>query len=287
MRSGALAGLVVVSLAVAAAGSPAVTAGLAALGWRVSLPRVYDRVFEVALGVGLVWCWRRLDLGSATQIGVRQTGWFRDLGRGLGAGLGGVMIGLTFAWLWGSVVPVLRFAPGKTVWKAALGCAGALLIGVGEEALFRGVLLRRFRLDLGARTAMVVTTTIYAVVHALRTRGGGDLSGPWSGVTRTVGLFAPLAEPTVWPSVGGLLLLGLILAWARVQTGSLWVPIGIHAAWVGVFRVGRLFVDIRPRPVWVVGPGWPPLIGGVAGMVGLAMTAILLWRLARRWPESP
>jgi hypothetical protein len=52
------------------------------------------------------------------------------------------------------------------------------------------------------------------------------------------------------------LVLGLLLAVARLRTGGLWLSVGIQAAWVAVFRVGRLFLDIRKSPAWLVGPGW-------------------------------
>jgi membrane protease YdiL (CAAX protease family) len=86
--------------------------------------------------------------------------------------------------------------------------------------------------------------------------------------------------------MAGLAGLGLVLAWARLRTGSLWVPIGIHAAWVAVFRVGRVFFRIRERPEWVVGSAWPPLIGGAAGLAGLIVTAALLLRRSRRRSAS-
>lgn len=282
MRSLALAGMVVVLLGITALVSPTVTQALVGVGWHVSLPRVYDRVFEILLVIGVIAAWRRLDLGRPEVIGLRHPDWRRDLGRGIAIGVGGLAAGLLLGWLAGGIVPKLRFAPLKTVWKAALGFTGAVVVGVGEETLFRGILLRRFRTDVGRVGGVVLSTAIYAVVHALRTRGSGDLEGPWGGVLRTAGLFAPLADPHVWPSVAGLAGLGILLAVARLNTGSLWTAIGIHSAWVAVFRVGRLFVHIKPKPVWVVGPGWPPLIGGAAGALALAVSGALLWRMLRQ-----
>jgi hypothetical protein len=65
---------------------------------------------------------------------------------------------------------------------------------------------------------------------------------------------------------------------ARLRSSGLWLPIGIHAAWVATFRVGRLFFDIRPTPPWLVGTGWPPLIGGAAGWIAVGVAAALLAR---------
>src|SRR4029077_7540315 len=108
-----------------------------ALGSRFSFGRVYDRVFEVLLVIALAGTWRRLDLGNARAIGVRESGAWRHLGRGLVVGLAGIAVALVLCWLLGALVPSLRYPPAKTVRKALLGLGAALAIGFGEEMLFR------------------------------------------------------------------------------------------------------------------------------------------------------
>lgn len=282
MKTAALVGLIVGLLAVTTVLSPPVARLLVELGFTFRFSRVYNRVFEVLLVVAIALWWRRLDLGGPGAWGMRRPGWSRELRIGLGIGAAGIGLGLLVAWLGGGVVPDLRYDPAKTVRKAAAGLVGALLVGVGEEALFRGLLLRRLMLDLGPRAGLVTATAIYAVVHGLR--GGGKVTGTdwWAGWARTSSLFTPLSDPTVWPGIAGLFAFGLVLAVLRQRSGSLWVPIGIHAAWVSVFRVGRLLFHIRHRPAWLVGPGWPPLVGGLAGAVAVAATVVLVRRFLRR-----
>jgi CAAX protease family protein len=286
VKTARLLGLVVALLAITTVASPVVANGLHALGFTFTFSRVYNRVFEVMLVVALALAWRPLDLGGPAQWGLREPGWRRSLAIGLAVGTVGIGIGLVAAWLGGGVLPDLRFDPLKTVRKAALGLVGAVLIGVGEETLFRGIILRRLALDMGPRAGLVVTTAIYAVVHGLR--GGGKVAGTgWlAGWARSSSLFTPLADAHVWPGIAGLFVLGLVLGTLRLRTGSLWPAIGIHAAWVAVFRVGRLFFDIRQRPAWLVGPGWPPLVGGAAGAIALVVTGLLAaaW-LRRRRPR--
>ena len=59
------------------------------------------------------------------------------------------------------------------------------------------------------------------------------------------------------------------------------MPIGIHAAFVAAFRVGRLFFVLEPVP-WLVGAGWPPLVGGCGGWLAIAVTGGLVFRYTRR-----
>ncbi len=279
MRTVALGGLVLAVLLGSAAVSPAISA---LLDHRFTFARLFDRVFEVALVVVLLLAWRRLDLGSPASIGLVRTGWRRDLARGLAIGLVGMAVGLVVAWAAGGLVPRLRFDPAKTVWKAALGLGAAAAIGVGEEVLFRGVLLRRLGLDLGRIAGLVATTAIYAAVHAIRASGADAMPGPGAGFERVAALFEPLASGRALPSVAGLVGFGFVLAAARLRTGTLWTAIGIHAAWVAWFRVGRLFFSLKPVPAWAMGPGWPPVVGGLAGWTAVVMTGALLVVATRR-----
>ncbi len=279
MRTLGLLGLVAAVLAVTALASPWVAWSVAAvMGRSFSFARVYDRVFEVLLVAGVLASWRRLDLGSATGIGFRRSAWARELGRGFATGLAGLAVGLALATLLGGLVPTLRFPPGKTLRKALLGAGAAVAIAAGEETLFRGVVLRRIRRDAGDALAVAATTLVYAAVHVLRARSFAGPVHAWSGVAQTITLFAPLASGAALPQLLGLALLGWLLAVARLRSGALWLPIGMHAAWVATFRVGRLFFGVRSTPAWLVGTGWPPLVGGAAGWIAVGVAAALLAR---------
>src|SRR5207244_10691337 len=274
-----LLGLVAAVLALTALASPWAAWGAAAvMGRSFSFARVYDRVFEVLLVAGVLTSWRRLDLGSATGIGFRRQAWARELARGLAIGLTGLAVGLAVAALFGGLVPALRFPPGKTLRKALLGVAATVAITAGEETLFRGVVLRRIRRDAGDALAVAATTLAYAAVHVIRARSFAGPVHAWSGVAQTITLFAPLASGAALPQLIGLSLLGILLAVARLRSGALWLPIGIHAAFVAAFPVARLFFEIRPTPGWLVGTGWPPLVGGVAGWIAVGVAALLLAR---------
>jgi len=272
-----LLGLVAGVLVATAIASPWIAWGL---GPRFTYARVFDRVFEVSLLLAVVLAWRTLDLGDAASIGFRSRDATREVARGFVFGIAGLGVGLGLCALCGALEPALRYGAAKTVRKAVLGVAAALAIGVGEETLFRGVLLRRLRRDLGRWSGVVVTTALYAAVHVVRRRGSGGVVHAGSGFEQLGGLLAPFADGAVLPQLVGLALLGAVLAAARLRSGALWLPIGVHAAFVAAFRVGRLFFGFAPAP-WLVGAGWPPLVGGFAGMLAITVTGGLVLRHTR------
>ena len=242
MRTLWFLGLIVLLLAVTAVASPWIAIGLASLGLPFQFSRVYNRYSRCC------WWWRSLPPGGASISATRRrSGCGGAAGRaisggGLLVGSAGIMVGLFACWLGGAVAPRLRYDLAKTVGLGAAGLLGAVIVGVGEETLFRGVLLRRLSADTGRVSGVLLSTALYAVVHALRPGGARDAYA-WAGVERTLALLAPLGNPGVLPSIVGLFGFGLLLVFARLRSGGLWLPIGIHAAWVAVFRVGRLVLD--------------------------------------------
>jgi membrane protease YdiL (CAAX protease family) len=204
-----------------------------------------------------------------------------SLATGGAIGVVGVSVGLGLCGLFGALTPALRFGAGKTLYKAVLGLAAAVAIGAGEETLFRGLVLRRLRRDVGPAAGVAVTTALYAAVHVIRRRGSGGIVHAGSGFEQLVGLLAPLADVAVLPELVGLAFLGAVLAAARLRAGTLWLPIGVHAAFVAAFRVGRLFFRIGSEPAWLVGAGWPPLMGGIGGWVAVAVAGGLVLRQTR------
>ena len=277
MKTLGVLGLVAGVLVATAIASPWIAWGL---GPRFTYARVFDRVFEASLLIAVVLAWRALDLGDAASIGFRSRDAAREVARGFVFGMAGLGVGLGLCALCGALEPALRFGAAKTLRKMALGIAAALAIGVGEETLFRGVLLRRLRCDLGRWAGVVVTTALYVAVHVMRRRGSGGAVHAGSGFDQLAGLLAPFADGAVLAPLVGLVLLGAVLAAARLRSGALWLPIGVHAAFVAAFRVGRLFFRFAPAP-WLVGAGWPPLVGGFAGMLAITVTGGFVLRHTR------
>jgi membrane protease YdiL (CAAX protease family) len=99
--------------------------------------------------------------------------------------------------------------------------AGAVLAPIYEEALFRGFALTAWRLTVGARAAIVRSSLLFVVAHVLFV--GGD----------------SFREAVSLAIVGGVVRVpvAFVLGWLYVRTGSLWAPIGLHAAFNAILIV--------------------------------------------------
>ena len=96
--------------------------------------------------------------------------------------------------------------------------AGALIAPIAEEVLFRGFALTAWRRTLGARAAILRSSLVFVLAHVLVV--GGDSFGDAAGLAFVAGAVrVPIA---------------LALGWLYVRTGSLWGPIGLHAAYNGI-----------------------------------------------------
>ena len=142
-----------------------------------------------------------------------------------------------------------------------------LLVGTGEEILFRGVLFRWIDEKWGFLVALIVSSVIFGFIH--------------------------ISEPsaTLWSSVAIAVEAGLLLGVAYKYSGTLWFPIGIHWAWN--FTQGNIFgFEVSGNDAGtallkstVSGPDW--LTGGAFGaeasvipvLLGLILSAWYIWKI--------
>ena len=99
--------------------------------------------------------------------------------------------------------------------------AGAVLAPFYEEVLFRGFVLRAWLATNGARAAIVRSSVLFVIAHVL-----------FIGADR-------FQDAIALAFVGGVarIPVSLALGWLAVRTGSLWAPIGLHAAFNGTLIV--------------------------------------------------
>ncbi|WP_143517476.1 CPBP family intramembrane glutamic endopeptidase [Pseudonocardia sp. MH-G8] len=198
----------------------------------------------------------------AVELG--RSGAGRELvgGLALGAALCAVTVGI-LALL--GVYHVDGLNPLGVLWPAV---ASAVLAGVFEELLTRGVLFRVLERAQGTWVALAVSAAVFGALH---------LVNPGATVT---GAAAIAVEA------------GLLLGLAYVATGRLWLPIGLHIAWnattVGVFGspasgvpFDGLLQGRLTGPSLLSGAGFG-VDGSIVTVLACLGVAALLLRSARR-----
>ncbi|MEM7770123.1 MAG: CPBP family intramembrane glutamic endopeptidase [Cyanobacteria bacterium P01_A01_bin.37] len=145
---------------------------------------------------------------------------------------------------------------GQLVRIVLEGMLVAIAVSFGEELLFRGWILNELDRDYHPVIGLWVSSVLYAGVHFIK---------PIDEVIRTS------------PQFPGLVLLGLILVWARrSQKGQLGLSIGLHAGLVWgyyLIQVGQLATISSTAPELWIGIDQNPLAGGL-GLISLSMIAV-------------
>ena len=155
-------------------------------------------------------------------------------------------------------------------WSAvAWPLASAIVAGVLEEVLFRGVLFRIIEESLGSWFALAVSAGIFGLVH---------LNSP---------------SPTLLGVVSIMFEAGILLASAYMLTRRLWLPIGVHIAWNftqgGVFgiavsgtRSDGLLRGSLTGPEWLSGGTFGAEASVVAVSLCLTVAIAFLFLASRR-----
>lgn len=157
------------------------------------------------------------------------TRWSAEAGRGL---LGGVVfagpvilvtsiVGYLAVQLAG-VAPASPLPPtGTTLGLGLHLVAGAVIAPIAEETLFRGFALSAWRKTSGPTRAIVLSSIFFVLGHVLFV--GGD----------------KFSDTAALAFVGGVVRIPIAFAlgWLYVRTGSLWAPIGLHAAFNAILII--------------------------------------------------
>ena len=145
-----------------------------------------------------------------------------------------------------------------------------LLVAVGEEIIFRGVLFRWIDEKWGFAVALTVSALLFGLMHL------------------------PQPGATLWSSFAIAVEAGLLLGAAYKYSGTLWLPIGIHWAWN--FTQGNIFgfevsgADAGDSLIHPAVSGPDILTGGAFGAeasvitvaIGLALSVWFIVKVSRR-----
>ncbi len=161
----------------------------------------------------------------------------------------------------------------------------ALLVGFLEEIFFRGILFKGLMEDYGAVAAFIGANLVYAASHFFKApenfmSGGLD---PFAGFRFLVLCLAPyLDTATTIPGLIGLFIIGLVLSYALLRSGSLYLSIGLHAGWVFAIKTMPLYGDFTREGLgWVFGAK-PKLVSGVATWVGILLVGVVVHFATKR-----
>jgi len=200
-------------------------------------------------------------LGEQPKDDYRDPKALRNLGLGLAAGflLFSLAVGVA------AVLGVYRITgPGDASDLLQALIAPTLFAAVSEELIFRGILFRWLEEFGGSWLALLLTSAFFGAVH---------LANPNASMTAAVGIAFEA---------------GVMLGAAYMLTRSLWMPMGIHAAWN--FAQGELYdIPVSGNPVHGLVKAklsGPPLLTGngfglEASVIAIMLaTAFGLWLLA-------
>ena len=213
-----------------------------------------------ALGVYALW-WKWTEKRRAADLPVSRLA--ADTGIGFGIGI------LFFVLVTGCMAlpGAYRISSVDWNWNALIESLFTfLVVAVGEEILFRGIVFRMIDERWGTVVALIVSALIFGFVHITNDNA------------------------TVWSSIAIAVEAGLLLAAAYKWSGTLWVPIGIHWAWnffqgpVFGFAVSgnetpSLVTPVLDGPDWLTGGSFGAEASIPAFVLGLAMAILFLcWR---------
>ncbi|MBX7145135.1 MAG: CPBP family intramembrane metalloprotease [Oligoflexia bacterium] len=210
--------------------------------------RVFDRVILFVLVVGLIIARKRFSLNALKPFFVRgsRPDRLRDLSVGVvvallsASALLTISVGDELTWAgrsWGAVVA--RF-PKLLV--------GALAVSVIEESLFRVLLFGKLARTLPVAAAAVIASLLYALAHFVTPdKSFVFVSGDaLIGFEYVAHVLAKGLDLALLPAFAGLFLVGLVLCFSLMRTGSIYLGIGLHAGWVMAVKLSGFITDAAP-----------------------------------------
>lgn len=159
---------------------------------------------------------------------------------------------------------------------------GALIIGVLEEFLFRGLVFKTLRRATRFWPAAAIGSAFFAIVHFAKPEQlvGTVFGHRDSGLQLAESMFYMGHEAWhYFPFMLTLFVMGLVLCRVVERTGSIWYAIGLHAGWVFAMRLGGYLVEADKEAsfAWLYGPS--DVIGKSYAALLLLIVFLIWWGL--------
>ena len=168
-------------------------------------------------------------------------------------------------------------APADFVHVVTAALAGGLIIGLLEEAIFRGMVFRMFYSAGKPLAAVILSSLVFAAVHFKHVPDGVGEPFQWySGL-----VVAGYQSISVFLTVGAvdflnLFLAGLVLNLLFLRTGSLVGCVGLHAGWVVVRNTWSEMVVVDDSKLTQI-LGSQRIVDGYISLAILVTLAVFLY----------
>lgn len=178
--------------------------------------------------------------------------------------------------------------PGDVILvKALTALATALIVGFMEEILFRGGLFGGLRKVINWKSALAVSSLIYASTHFFApVKHAGSVQ--WdSGLALLPGMMSDFTKPEeLIPGFINLVLVGVILALAFQRTGNLYFSLGLHTGWIFWLKLSKTVLVHRSIANTTI-HGTASMIDGWLATGALIMALILTLKLTTILTRRP
>jgi len=253
---------------------------------RIPFSRVFNRAFMIS-GIGLFIVCRRQFAGvHLKRLFVDDIGnGRRDLAMGLGLAIGSMVVLAALMTFDGVFTPFFRLSLGRGLGTIAGAISAGIFAGGLEEVFFRGLLFKAIH-DAGhPARAFLGVNLFFSALHFIRPGHRYFLDGiePLAGFRHLLTTFAPFGDPlAILPGLLGLWLIGIVLSYALLRTGKIYLAIGLHAGWIIGLKSLRVFGDFRRENLgWLFGASDPKIVSGLATFVGLVLVGAAVHFLTR------
>jgi uncharacterized protein len=257
--------------------------------------RIGERLGMLALAAGFALIARHLQLADRASLGygAPRPLFLREMLIGLALGVATMLI-----------VVAAMSALGLLDWSRAAGLgtgalarlllaslASELAVAFIEETFVRGAMYTAIQRESGARTAVLLTSLLYAATHFFgKVRIAPQDVTPWSGVAllgQSLEAFAHFAG--IVDAFLALTAVGVVLALVRQATGNIAACLGLHAGWVWVMLLAHeLSAPRRAAPLGFLLSRFDGFVGWlVLGWTALLAVPLWLFYSARAKPIKP
>jgi uncharacterized protein len=253
---------------------------------RFPFSRIFNRTFMFSGIILFFLCRRLLKIGNLAELGfvsLRQGG--GDLLRGWSLAVGSLAALLLVMSIAHVFEPYFRLSLSRSLSRSFSALLSGVFAGSLEEIFFRGILFKGLLQSGSLFRAFVLSSLFYSALHFVKPGEAYFVDGfdPLAGFRHLFYTFTPFSEPLdILPGMFGLFLLGIVLSYAFLRTGNLFLSIGLHAGWIFGLKSVRVFGDYtRDDLGWLFGSTDPKIVSGVATWIGIISVLLLVHWLTR------